>query len=650
MLRGKIYRKENLTVEWEISDQDIELIEKLLLPDGAHFQDDARNVIRCWHSSEVSACPGSGKTTVLLAKLKLLEDKMPFDDGAGICVLSHTNVAVDEIRNRLAGDSDKLLGYPNYVGTIQSFFDKFVTMPYLRSITGRSIRVVDNRVYLQCMLDKIQKDDSYFTLRNMIRANVSHSPAYPDALSYVGALYTDNEGNLYVGRQRKLLAQKDKQSAEQYVALIKELLKQEGIIRYKDTYIYAAEAMQVLTKSYTSLFSTRFRYVFVDEYQDCNTLQRRTIDAIFDATQCVLIKIGDSDQAIYNSMDDETPDWVPQSGFLPIMTSCRYNQEIANVISRLKKDKQEITTLAGKTGVKPILFIFNKETIGKVVWAFIEALERNGLYDESGIYKVVGAVRDEKLTGLKIGSYWSGFDGTKRSLDEYCYWSLIDNIVKELSDGKLFEVERTVRKLLCRLCHYAKIVHPISGKEFTMTTIKHWLDGERKDVYRQWIYELSVLREIDRTAVDKLMWPKVNELLRPLKPQAVDIYDCLPRFFLNVNPIPRKTEESEKNILFDKFRGRKIEFSTVHGVKGETHDATLYLETEKNNGSDLQRILPYYGVGRIQKTKIYESSRKIAYVAMSRPRRLLCVAMKAETYEKSNGVFDADWEIIDLRK
>ena len=134
-------------------------------------------------------------------------------------------------------------------------------------------------------------------------------------------------------------------------------------------------------------------------------------------------------------MDDETPDWVPQSGFLPIMTSCRYNQEIANVISRLKKDKQEITTLAGKTGVKPILFIFNKETIGKVVWAFIEALERNGLYDESGIYKVVGAVRDEKLTGLKIGSYWSGFDGTKRSLDEYCFWSLIDNIVKELSDG-----------------------------------------------------------------------------------------------------------------------------------------------------------------------------------------------------------------------
>lgn len=76
-------------MEWEISDQDIESTEKLLLPEGAHFQEDARNVIRCWHSTDVAACPGSGKTTVLLAKLKLLADRMPFVNGAGICVLSY---------------------------------------------------------------------------------------------------------------------------------------------------------------------------------------------------------------------------------------------------------------------------------------------------------------------------------------------------------------------------------------------------------------------------------------------------------------------------------------------------------------------------------------------------------------------------------
>ena len=97
MLQEKEIKKENSTMELEISDQDIESIENLLLPEGAHFQEDARNVIRCWHSTDISACPGSGKTTVLLAKLKLLSDRMPFEKGAGICVLSHTNVAVEEI-------------------------------------------------------------------------------------------------------------------------------------------------------------------------------------------------------------------------------------------------------------------------------------------------------------------------------------------------------------------------------------------------------------------------------------------------------------------------------------------------------------------------------------------------------------------------
>ena len=105
-------------MEWQISDQDIQAAEELLLPHGAHFPEDARNVIRCWHSTDVAACPGSGKTTVLLAKLKLLADRMPLENGAGICVLSHTNVAVNEIKNRLSDYADRLLSYPNYIGTI----------------------------------------------------------------------------------------------------------------------------------------------------------------------------------------------------------------------------------------------------------------------------------------------------------------------------------------------------------------------------------------------------------------------------------------------------------------------------------------------------------------------------------------------------
>ena len=63
-------------LDWHISDQDIEATEELLLPHGAHFPEDARKVIRCWHSADVAACPGSGKTTVLIAILKLLADRI----------------------------------------------------------------------------------------------------------------------------------------------------------------------------------------------------------------------------------------------------------------------------------------------------------------------------------------------------------------------------------------------------------------------------------------------------------------------------------------------------------------------------------------------------------------------------------------------
>ena len=114
-----------------VSDEEIKEIEKILLPKSCYFSEDAQNVIRHWKSSEIVACPGSGKTTVLLAKLKILAERMPFLYGTGVCVLSHTNVAVNEIKSKLNRYADKLLSYPNYVGTIQSFIDQYITKPYL---------------------------------------------------------------------------------------------------------------------------------------------------------------------------------------------------------------------------------------------------------------------------------------------------------------------------------------------------------------------------------------------------------------------------------------------------------------------------------------------------------------------------------------
>lgn len=141
-----------------------------------------------------------------------------------------------------------------------------------------------------------------------------------------------------------------------------------------------------------------------------------------------------------------------------------------------------------------------------------------------------------------------------------------------------------------------------------------------------------------------------NELYKIMNSQMDDIFECLPKHFLDEDTAINQIENFERNTFIDPIRGRRIEFDTIHGVKGETHDATLYLETDRQGASDLSRILPYYGVGKIGKSNLFDYSRKLAYVGMSRPKKLLCVAMQAKTYEKSKGVFDTDWEIIDLRK
>ena len=637
-------------MEWQISNQDIQAVEELLLPHGAHFPEDARNVIRCWHSTDVAACPGSGKTTVLLAKLKLLADKMPLENGAGICVLSHTNVAVNEIENRLPDYADRLLSYPNYIGTIQSFIDKFVTTPYLRNISGQNVQVVDSLTYAQHVLSKMQHNTKYGALNYVTKNNFETGGQFSERINHTQALYIRDDGALCVGNQKRPLAGAGKTSAVQYKELLTELLNDEGIIRFQDAYAYASAAIGELPAEYTHLFSSRFQYVFIDEYQDCDILQRQAIDAIFDPQKCTVFKIGDSDQAIYNSAEDTTPDWIPQPDFLPIMTSCRFNQEIANVICKLKKGEKNIVTLAGETGVKPVLLVFSPEKIDRVIGGFVSALERHGLYDNNGIYKAIGAKKREDLSGLKIGSYWTEFDGSAKKKSEYSYWALVDDIALYLVEGKLYKAEQIVRRLLCRVFHYIPIKHSVSRKDYTPVTMKNALDAKYRGQYRQWIYEMSGLQRIDRYSVNQMVRRKINELLRIRNPSITDIFDSLPAYFLEDAGTVSNINTSEKNVWIDPIRERRIVFDTIHGVKGETHDATLYLETDRKGASDLSRILYYFGVGKQGSLTQCDYSRKLAYVGMSRPKKLLCVAMQEKTYEKSKGVFDADWEVVDLRE
>jgi superfamily I DNA/RNA helicase len=115
---------------------------------GLDFSDEeCRAVLLANGSVDIQAAPGSGKTTILAARLYLLSRKWT-EERQGICVISHTTVARDEIRNRLATTPEgaRLLTYPHFIGTIHGFVNQFLALPELRG-QGGGVDCIDDDVF-----------------------------------------------------------------------------------------------------------------------------------------------------------------------------------------------------------------------------------------------------------------------------------------------------------------------------------------------------------------------------------------------------------------------------------------------------------------------------------------------------------------------
>lgn len=631
--------------EWAVSEEEIRIVERLLLKEGCCFADDAKNVIRCWNSTDVSACPGSGKTTVLLAKLKIIADRMPLENGAGICVLSHTNVAVDEIKSKLAAYSERLMGYPNYVGTIQTFIDRYVTFPYLRNITKESIQVVDERTYAQHIWTRVSSFPNYRTLKAFLNQKYRQSNANISTIvEYISNLFL-KDGDLYYKSKQTRLAGSTSASAQQYTAAKKELLREDGIITYNDAYRYAFEAVE-RWPDLTRLLTRRFQFVFIDEFQDCSKEQRNILERVFDKRLCTIMRIGDPDQAIYSSDRENTEDWVPDSNALSIVSSNRYSQEIADILTPLRSGKTQITSLRGAIGIPPTIIIFDEDSRQKVIDAFISLLKKYQIDDADGIYKIIGWVKSETSKGLKIGDYWNNYKAVTGGASETKYWNMIDCICDELRNGRIYKVEGIFRKLLVRVLKYQNCKDN-SGAWFTYHSVKKRLDEKYFDEYRGMLLALTGVSDYRRDIVEQVIRTTINTMLGS-DGKPVDAFKGLPFYYLEDNASANIRSESN-NIISDLIKGNKIQVSTIHRVKGETHDATLYLETVNNRKSDLERIIPHYKGTKPGAKQIDRYSRKCAYVGFSRPKKFLCVAMRASTYEEAWKDFTG-WEIYDCRE
>lgn len=617
---------------------DFTPIEKLLLPNGCCFANDARNVINSWNSNDILACPGSGKTTVLIAKLKLIADKSPLKDGRGVCVLSHTNVAVSELKAKLGKSAERLLSYPNFVGTIQTFVDQYITFPFLRQFANTSIQVISDEDYANHLYSLICKTDSKLKWFIDQQYNAFGVKRYDSVVKFMANIYTDDEGGIHLSGVNRVLAGKSTNSAISYARAIQRLLSEEGLIRYNDTYRYTLLALKKYGSSLRTLLSRRFQYVFVDEYQDCSTLQRNVLDALFSGTETIFQKIGDVDQAIYNSTNDNTPVWQVEDSYMSIAHSNRYSQEIADVLSVLRTNQETIISSRGVQRIKPTLFVYDSSSRLRVIPTFIQEIQSNGLAKPEGIYKAVGMF--ENVSGLKISDYWPTFQKRVNQQSIVHFPDYISEISSALANGSLSLSERWIRKLLSKVLHYVGIKDE-AEKEYGSISIKRYISNSFPQIYQSSILSLSQIHDFSYSAVEK----KVKEIFASLLGDGW--LEIIPDSFMQPVREPQVASE-DSHILYDES-SISIVFDTVYGVKGETHDATLYLETETKKSSDIRRILPLLErkITRC-KNELQEKSRRCIYVGFSRPKYLLCLAISEKTYVGHETAFSS-WKIVDLR-
>lgn len=711
----------------EFSEDEIESICLQLGIPKDSFADkssERRKIIDHWGNANIIACPGSGKTTVLLAKLLLLAKRMPFKDGKGICVLTHTNVAIDEIKTKLGASSKALLEYPNFFGTYQAFAGRFILNKALSDEFESRAIVVDDEYFYKNLKNKYNNIDQFNhqdpddkKLRGLIfRLAYSASltikeirkELYPKSSNNAEAKhlyqllkskkYINEESNLIydkcsnvaiedfsslkpidhsvkamiVKKHRKAMEHAKNEKAkiatrlwidryekkvynkhselkegsssiassgsQAYFALnrLHEGLYRRGIVGF-ETAFELSRCFALNNSKLVELFSSRFDFLLCDEMQDSQKHQMDLIDGLF-SNAVVRQAYGDPNQAIYSNANIGKSAWSIQSDGYTIFTisdSKRYGNNISRCLQPFKADSHQIIGSENVCSESPCIILYDDPK--EVLPLFVSEIQRRKIHElheytswnrASSPFNALGFVGKES-ENTTISSYSDNYSKASK-LNKSNFSNLISYLQKRPEE----EISQKGVSVYFDLfiSAFTQLIS-IDGKRPTKTSLLNQLEEKNENFLMQ--FRLSAHRwimDIEHRGVG----PEIirNEFLALLTYFGLD-YVC--DAFVNDNLIePSEQIESKSN--YYSADGIDIKLGTIHSVKGETHMATLLLDTQSHGESESSyfftkncgKLFCGEHYDRPKNYKQIEYRLKTTYVAMSRPTHLLCVALKKE--------------------
>lgn len=564
----------------------------------------------------LSACPGSGKTEVVGLKAAY-EIKSWQQRYKGMAFLTFTNNAASVIRNRITQVSGSdAVGYPHYVGTIDSWLHRYIAHPFGHLVTGylgidgdRSIRLVDNSSNVG-FLSNYQTQFS-FNQRGPIKAN----KYFYDLLDKSVVFWS---GNNLLDTTRNNWHLEPWQQTQLKEA--KKTFLQAGFATYQDIELICHKVLNntIIAKR----IAHRFPFMIIDECQDLSTNQLVLLSQLIDAGILIHL-VGDLDQSIYSFKGvnpNEINAFIQSREYnqLELSDNFRSPQPIVDLSSHLV-NKSSITG-HGQDAENPIcvyLTYSDEVDMTTLPSKFVEivASRDNINVENSAIlarnYSIIGKIRSHGNSGQKSKAYYpaiaiQAWKGPSRSLEQteealllmgkYLSESLFPS---QTSNSKSFYCPEGVSSAIKWRIFISRVLIACSENDAVSNFQQTWAQwgrrfrGEIENILQQCAQEFDVIN-LPNNIRSALGYRIPNGQSNKVVQESLGT-----------------PSNSEKVI---------IRITTIHKTKGETLDAVLLVSSMTLQGG---------GSGHWHKWLEDPKSEnaRFAYVACSRPKYLLVWAI-----------------------
>ena len=337
----------------------------------------------------------------------------------------------------------------------------------------------------------------------------------------------------------------------------------------------------------------------------------------------------------------------------------------------LKEAKDLVDGAPNPASVNHTIFLFLTETIHRVLPAFgellLETFPDRVLHGDGFLARAIGRVgvsqQEEDKIPRHLGDYWTGYQARMSKLeprmDELIAYVRLAQYLRK-STGECNESFRLIMRGISELIRVVKpeaIPRRVLTSRWIMEELKS--DAEAIKSLRMllwdWFVEARPLVEGD--------WPNAVATLRSaLAPILSEEWnEAAGEFCRWSTKQPATSLQTETtgstapNVYRFEHNGRfvDIEVGTIHSAKGQTHTATLVVETFAWK-HDLEDLLPWLlgqkeGSGQ-RCGRRREVRMRLVYTAMTRPSHLLCLALQGSVVdtETRDCLIDRGWRVVDL--